>query len=148
MREPLPLEDPLLCRQCRGLCCQGAPGLWADPDRFFRLFFPQGPPPAGKLPRLLEQKGLTLHTVLGVPIPAPRRTGHGCIFLTAQGCRLPREWRPCQCLGLQPSLDTLLTGAIDCHLPAELHGNRVASRWQSWWQRQPEFIFPDSSHES
>ncbi|GAB4172356.1 MAG: hypothetical protein Tsb0017_10450 [Geothermobacteraceae bacterium] len=131
--------DPALCRQCRGLCCLGTPGLWADPERFASLFFPDGFPSPNDLPRQLNRYRLVLRPVLGTNIPAPQRTEEGCTFLTPTGCALPAERRPCQCLALVPSLDTLLTGEIDCRLPARLRSDRVAARWRRWWQLHANF---------
>ncbi|RME36777.1 MAG: hypothetical protein D6794_08010 [Deltaproteobacteria bacterium] len=135
-------RDEAICRQCRGLCCQGAPGLWADPDRFVQLFFPRGLPEGRDLELALKRLGLTWRRVTGVAIAAPKRTETGCLFLTEQGCRLAPDRRPCQCLALEPSLDTLLTGEIDCRMPAQLRSDRIALRWRRWWQRHPNVNLP------
>ena len=34
MTETSHSSDAQMCRQCKGLCCQGHPGVWVDPERF------------------------------------------------------------------------------------------------------------------
>lgn len=125
--------DPQICRQCRGLCCQGHPGSWADPERFFRLFFPARRPAPEELRPLLAALQLELRDYSGVPVPAPGFTEAGCRFWGETGCLLPPERRPCQCLALIPSFDTLIDGEIRCQLPGPFSYGQVRSRWQDYW---------------
>jgi len=129
-------QDPALCRQCGGLCCQGHPGVWSDPARFVRLFFAGRPFGRRELEERLEALQLELRDYSGIAVPAPRRTETGCVFLRADGCRLAPSHRPCQCLGLVPELDTLLTGELHCRMPPHLGYGRVRANWRRYWHQQ------------
>ncbi len=132
MNERLTTSDPQLCRQCSGLCCQGHPGLWTDPERFRRLF-PALPETAAELALHLASLQLVLRDVGDVLIPAPQNTASGCIFLASDGCSLPNERRPDQCLALAPQLDTLLEGEMRCTMPPEHGSNSARQRWRAFW---------------
>jgi len=125
--------DPQICRQCRGLCCQGHPGLWTQPQAFFAIWFPRGQPDLSQLNKQLGHKQLTLRDVGDVRIPAPQKTEAGCTFLAADGCQLPDEKRPDQCRALIPDLDTLLDGEIRCSLPPKYGSGTARERWQRFW---------------
>jgi len=122
--------DEKLCAQCRGRCCQGHPGVWSDPDRFFALFSPRGLPTAGELRKILARQHLTLRDLDGILIPAPRENAQGCGFLKTSGCALPTRERPCQCLALIPALETLLSDEIHCRLPAQCGSGSARNNWQ------------------
>ncbi|PNU19309.1 hypothetical protein C2E25_13280 [Geothermobacter hydrogeniphilus] len=128
--------DPQLCRQCGGLCCQGHPGCWADPQRFAALFFAGHLPSLEKLRTRIADLGLQLRDYSGVPVPAPRSNEQGCVFLGKRGCRLDEEQRPCQCLGLIPELETLTSGEIHCRLPGKLSYGTIRANWQQAWNHQ------------
>jgi len=132
MSEPIHF-DAQICRQCRGLCCQGHPGCWADPERFFRIFFAGRRLSPLELGPLLPPLQLELRDYSGVPVPAPRSGEAGCLFLAEDGCRFAADRRPCQCLALIPSLDTLIDGEIRCSLPGTYSYGRVRQRWLDYW---------------
>lgn len=127
-------SDPQICRQCKGLCCQGHPGVWVDPRRFLTVFNLPVPRSAEELKNHLPSADLIIREVDGVKIPSPRKSEEGCVFLGPEGCRLPEEVRPCQCLALTPSFDTLMEGEIHCFLPP--HGSTATARkrWTAFWQ--------------
>lgn len=127
-------SDPQLCTQCRGLCCQGHPGVWVNPERFFALFSPKIKPDMTQLLERLAVLGFELRDLGGVPVPAPVGTEHGCSFLGPSGCRLDQGVRPCQCLALEPSLETLVTGENHCHLPAEAGSGMARNNWRTYWK--------------
>lgn len=125
-------SDPQICRQCRGLCCQGHPGVWVLPQRFLQAF----KLPAPSSPEALRQSlppEVVLRDIDGVAIPAPQSQASGCVFLQEDGCRLTEARRPCQCLALEPSLDTLLEGEIRCQLQS--HGSTLTAldNWRRFW---------------
>jgi len=122
--------DKKLCAQCRGRCCQGHPGVWSDPQRFFALFSPTKIPAADALRKFLEQQRLTLREVGGILIPAPQETVRGCGFLQDAGCALPATERPCQCLALIPDIETLLDDEIHCRLPADFGSGQARENWR------------------
>lgn len=134
MTSPAPFNhaDPLICRQCRGLCCQGHPGVWVDPLRFLRVFNLPKPASPQALGRTLPVE-LVLRDIDGVAIPAPQKQVDGCIFLDSDGCQLPESKRPEQCLALEPSLDTLIDGEIRCQLQPEGSTLTALQSWQSFW---------------
>lgn len=125
-------SDATMCRQCRGLCCQGHAGVWVDPQRFERLFA-AGHLDPGRLP-----EGIILRELGGIAVAAPRTESHGCTFLTETGCRLDTEQRPCQCLALQPRLETLLEGEMRCTLPAECGSQTARENWLHYWNNRNE----------
>lgn len=127
--------DAATCRQCKGLCCQGHPGAWADPERFVVLFLDDRPSSPGAIRNRLTQLGMILRDYSGVAVPAPRTTEGGCIFHGPEGCHLPEEKRPGQCLALVPDLTTLVDGECRCTLPGEFTYGAIRSRWQSWWTK-------------
>lgn len=128
--------DDQMCRTCGGLCCQGHPGVWADPVRFEGLFHPGRHLSPDQLAEKLPDWGLELRDFSGVPVPGPRSGEDGCFFLGPDGCRLPPEQRPGQCLALIPDLETLITGEIHCRLPGPFTFGEIRRRWQEYWQRQ------------
>lgn len=124
--------DAQLCRQCGGLCCQGHPGVWVEPQRFLHAFdLPAPSSPAGLQHRL--PAGVGLRQIDGVAIPAPDQQPGGCIFLTSDGCRLPADRRPCQCLALVPVLETLIDNEIRCELRAQGSTLAAIRNWQRYW---------------
>ncbi len=129
--------DEQLCRQCGGRCCDGHPGVWSSPERFFAIFNNGELPTASELARILEDRQLTLRDVGGILIPAPRETEHGCAALGENGCIYDIASRPGQCLALVPKLDTLLDDLIHCSLPPE-HGSGTARK--NWRPFQPLLI--------
>ena len=126
--------DTQICRQCKGLCCLGHPGAWVDPKRFMSSFFPQRQIEPEQFEQRLDEFSLTVHDYDGVPVPVPMGSDSGCSLLGSSGCRLTPEQRPCQCLALIPSIDTLLAGEINCRLPAGFGYAEVRSRWQAFWK--------------
>ncbi len=127
--------DPTICRQCRGLCCQGHPGAWTDPERFAVLFFGGRPLAISRLERELPLLGLHLDDWGGVPVPVPINTETGCIFQGDAGCRFSPAERPCQCLGLIPTIDTLMEGEIHCHMPEEVGSGTTRENWRAYWEK-------------
>jgi len=127
--------DLSLCRECGGRCCQGSPGVWADPQRFFALFFAGQRLTLEQLRERLPDLGLVLWEKGGVPIPAPLSLASGCSFLGVDGCRFLLAERPCQCLALVPAKETLeqQDGCL-CSLPEEFSQVAVKKRWQLFWQ--------------
>jgi len=73
-----------------------------------------------------------------VRIPAPQTLGSGCVFLGESGCRLAAAARPCQCLALQPMLDTLIDGEIRCQLPPEGGSQTARQNWRRFWKNYEE----------
>ncbi len=126
--------DPQICKQCKGLCCQGHPGVWIDPLRFLTIFSLPKPRSVQELKANLPSSDLVIRDIDGVAIPAPRKFQHGCVFLGADGCQLAEDVRPCQCLALTPSIDTLVEGEILCSLPP--YGSTSTARrcWAEFWQ--------------
>lgn len=124
-----------LCFECGGRCCQGSPGIWIDPERFFTLFFPGQRLTVEQLRGQLPALGLVLWGNSGVPIPAPLSLDSGCAFLGADGCRLSVAERPCQCLALIPIKETLdqQQGCL-CQLPEAFSRAAGRQRWQAYWQ--------------
>ncbi len=108
--EELFVEDEELCRLCGGRCCRGYPGMYLDPERFFSIY----PEALCDFWGTLERRNLTVKVCMGVPIPAPKHTEEGCVFLSETGCTLPRKMRPCECLLLVPTEETLIEGEIMC----------------------------------
>ena len=124
--------DPLICRQCRGLCCQGHPGLWVDPWRFLEVFSLDRPVSPQALAGLFSDD-LVMREIDGVAIPAPHSGHRGCVFLDDHGCRLPEGTRPDQCLALVPSLDTLIHGEIHCQLQPAASTQQAIQQWRQFW---------------
>lgn len=124
-----------LCQACGGRCCQGSPGLWVDPERFFACFFPGQRPTLEQLRARLHELGMVLWEKGGVPMPAPRALAGGCAFLGADGCRFPVAERPCQCLAMVPNQATLeqAEGCL-CPVPEAFSRDAARRRWQSYWQ--------------
>ena len=129
-------RDTMICRQCQGLCCQGHPGVWTDPERFLKAFdLPRPSTPSrflGMLPR-----EISLRDIDRVAIPAPKATESGCIFLEIEGCALPVNRRPEQCLALTPHIDTLLAGEICCELQPEGSTLTAIRNWKAFWGNNP-----------
>jgi len=124
-----------LCQECGGRCCQGSPGIWIDPERFFALFFSGQRVTLDQLRKRLPDLGLVLWENSGVPIPAPRSISSGCVFLGKNGCRLSVSKRPCQSLALIPDQTTLeLQTGCSCRLPADFSREAGRQRWQDYWQ--------------
>jgi len=125
--------DPQICSQCRGLCCQGHPGVWVDPTRFLFAFDLPRPVSVKDLQRMLPHE-VILRNIDAVAIPAPRKLEDGCVFLeSAAGCRLPINKRPGQCIALVPSIDTLIDEEIHCHLQPEGSTLTAIRNWQRFW---------------
>jgi hypothetical protein len=130
--EPQHHFDGQICRQCKGLCCQGHPGVWVDPQRFLKSFDLPTPTTPEALQQMLPSE-LVLRDIEEVAIPAPRKLESGCIFLQADGCQLPTNRRPDQCLALVPALDTLIEGEIRCSLPPEGSTLTAIRAWREFW---------------
>ena len=127
--------DLLLCQACGGRCCQGSPGIWIDPERFFALFFSGKQVTLDQLRERLPDLGLVLWENSGVPIPAPRSLSSGCAFLEEDGCRFSVTERPCQCLSLRPDKTALeLQSGCPCQLPADFSRETGRQRWQNYWR--------------
>jgi len=125
-------SDAQMCRQCKGLCCQGHPGVWVDPERFLKSF--DLPTPATpEILRSMLPPELVLRDIDDVAIPAPKKLESGCIFLDADGCQLPENRRPGQCLALIPVLGTLVDGEIRCDLKPEGSTLTAIRAWKSYW---------------
>lgn len=122
--------DVQLCRQCRGRCCLGHPGVWSDPQRFFSLFFAKQVPTVGQMTELLHKQQLTLRNLGGVLIPAPRSSEQGCAAQRLDGCTFSTEERPCQCLALAPNMETLLDDQIHCSMPPDYGSNTARKSWR------------------
>jgi len=124
-----------LCQRCGGRCCQGSPGIWVDPERFFALFFHGQHLTLAQLRKRLPALGLVLWEKSGVPMPAPRSLASGCAFLEADGCRFSVAERPCQCLAMIPNKKTLeQPQGCHCPLPEEFGRDEAKLRWQRYWQ--------------
>lgn len=125
-----------LCQRCGGRCCQGSPGVWISPERFFVIFFDGERLSVEQLRERLPSLGLVLWEKSGVPIPAPMSLESGCSFHAPNGCRLSVTERPCQCLALIPAKETLdkPEGCL-CKLPDEFNRSEAQRRWQDYWQK-------------
>ena len=122
--------DEQICRQCRGRCCQGHPGVWSHPQRFFDIFTAGKAPSAEQLSGILNDRQLTLRNLGDILIPAPQNQEQGCVFLHVNGCALPPQQRSDQCLALIPNLETLLDDQIHCSLPAEFGSGSARDNWR------------------
>lgn len=122
--------DPQLCSTCGGRCCQGHPGLWSDPQRFFGIFAAGEIPSPSDLSRLLEKHQLILRDLGGILIPAPSNTEKGCSAQLVDGCSYSTSERPCQCLALTPNLETLLDDQIHCSLPPMFGSGTARDNWR------------------
>ena len=127
--------DLPLCQECGGRCCQGSPGIWVDPERFFALFFAGQRLTVEQLREGLPALGLVLWENSGVPIPAPLSLASGCAFHGADGCGFPVAERPCQCLALIPGKATLAQplGCL-CRVPEAFSREAARRNWQDYWQ--------------
>lgn len=123
-----------LCRECGGRCCQGSPGIWVDPERFFAIFFSGHRLQIEQLRERLSGLDLVLWEKSGVPIPAPRSVTTGCTFHGVDGCLLSAKQRPCQCLALIPDQATLEQphGCL-CQTPEAFSRDAARQRWQNYW---------------
>jgi len=125
-----------ICEQCQGRCCQGHPGVYTQPERFWRLFAEQEQPSLKLLELHAPRWHLQVRYVRNVPVPSPQRQHNGsCVFLSVVGCQLPRRLRPDQCLALQPHYETLLHDEILCGLPPEHRLAEAVQRWRRFWQQ-------------
>jgi hypothetical protein len=124
-----------LCRACGGRCCQGSPGIWIDPQRFFAVFFAGEHLTLEQLRERLPALGLVLYEKSGVPVPAPASELNGCAFLATDGCRFSPAERPCQCLALIPVAETLeqAYGCL-CREPREFSREEGRRRWRKYWR--------------
>ena len=122
--------DEQLCRQCRGRCCQAHPGIWTVPQRFFAIFAEGAIPSADQLSRLLTRFNLCLRDLGGVLIPAPPADENGCRLRRETGCSFSPAQRPCQCLALQPHLETLLDDQIHCRMPPDFGAATARENWR------------------
>ncbi|MHB1399915.1 MAG: hypothetical protein ACYDAI_04325 [Trichloromonadaceae bacterium] len=127
--------DLPLCQECGGRCCQGSPGVWVDPERFFALFFTGQRLTVEQLHEGLPALGLVLWENSGVPIPAPLSLASGCAFHGADGCGFSVAERPCQCLALIPLTATLAQpqGCL-CRVPEAFSREAARRNWQDYWQ--------------
>jgi hypothetical protein len=127
--------DAQMCRTCGGRCCQGHPGVWVDPQRFFASYFTGHIPTRAELETDLPLFGLVLRTIDGIPLPSPAFDDDGCNFRTVDGCCQPVEKRPCQCLALQPDIETLMQGEMCCSMPDGFRTGQARERWMRFWER-------------
>lgn len=124
----------LLCKSCGGRCCQGSPGIWINPHRFFDLFCSGDHLTVAQLSERLPQLGMVMWGISGVPMPAPLSLLSGCGFHTVDGCRLTVSERPCQCLALIPNQTTLdQNQGCQCQTPAESSREMGNQQWQNYW---------------
>ena len=133
------LNDPInyqICQDCGGRCCQGSPGVWINPDRFFSLFFEGRRLTLEQLRSQLPELNLVLWEKSGVPVPAPQSLITGCFFHGVCGCVFSEEERPCQCLALVPDPDTLQQPkGSQCKLPEAACWDVAKKNWQDYWLR-------------
>lgn len=122
--------DSQLCKQCRGRCCQGHPGVWSDPQRFFAIFSGGRVPTTAEFVHLLDHHQLTLRDLGGVLIPSPRFSDDGCAAQGPQGCAYAIDQRPGQCLALTPQLETLLDDHIHCTMPPQHASGTARNNWR------------------
>ncbi len=129
--------DLALCRKCAGRCCQASPGVWAEPERFFEIFFAGQHLTLEQLRKKLLELGLVLWEKSGVPLPAPRSLKTGCVFRSEAGCFLTVKERPCQCLALIPNAETLAQaeGCL-CRLPQAFSREQAIEHWREYWPSQ------------
>ncbi len=127
-------EDPMLCTQCGGLCCKSYPGMYLDPFQFVQAWELEGKD--WRLGEVLENCYLSLKVCMGIPIPLPRFSAGGCIFLRKDGCTLPRHKRPLECLLMIPRVETLLGGEIRCGFPQGLDYLECFDRWREFYQER------------
>ncbi len=83
---------------------------------------------------VLRERSLTLKLCMGVPLPLPVVTDHGCVFWSSDGCLLPRAKRPLGCLLLIPNEESVLEGEPRCALPKEVSYLNCFERWRSYYQ--------------
>ena len=127
--------DLPLCLKCGGRCCQGSPGVWTDPSRFFAILFSEQRLTVEQLRERLPELGLVFWEKTGTPIPAPRSLASGCAFHGPEGCHFSVVDRPCQCLALIPNKETLhLAQGSRCQLPEKYSMEMARQRWQAYWQ--------------
>ncbi len=127
------VEDGELCSRCGGLCCQSYPGMYLDPDQFLEAWGIE--PCQGALKALFKRVPLEMRVCMGVPVPRPRSTRKGCVFLGEGGCLLPREMRPLECLALIPREETILEGEILCGRPRGLRYVRCFQKWEDFYRK-------------
>ena len=125
------VENKDLCARCGGLCCKSYPGMYLDPGQFMEAWDLE--PTRGSLRELFSRYPLEMRVCMGVPIPRPRVTEGGCVFLGIQGCLLPREKRPLECLALVPREETLVEGEILCQRPRDLRYVRCFQEWKGFY---------------
>ena len=131
--------DPVLCQICGGRCCQGSPGVWIDPERFFTIFFQGENLTLDQLRRRLADFDLVLWEKSGVPVPAPSSLDTGCFFHATSGCSFSSTERPCQCLALIPNSQTLKDEqGCHCSLPDEFCWDTARRNWQDYWLKVQE----------
>ena len=130
-------SDVQMCRQCKGLCCQGHPGVWVEPERFLKSFDLPVPATPEALHNMLPCE-LVLRNIDGVAIPAPRKLESGCIFLKSEGCQLAENRRPGQCLALVPALETLIEGEIRCGLNPAGSTLTAIKAWRNFWRHNEQ----------
>jgi len=100
-----------------------------------KIFDLPAPATPEALNRILPRE-LVFRDIDGVAIPAPRRQENGCIFLAADGCQLPENRRPDQCLALVPNFETLIDGEIRCELKAEGSTQAAIRGWRNYWSHR------------
>jgi len=125
-------EDPEICRMCKGACCCSHPGMYLDPERFFSIYNVDTSSWESFL-KSLNKHYLETKLCLGVPIPVPMSNEKGCVFLGKDGCVLPRERRPSECLLLIPNVDTLIEGEIKCFHPRNLRYRDFFEKWRKFY---------------
>lgn len=124
------VENHEICALCGGLCCKTYPGMYLSPERFERIY---GKVASDNFLSLLERHGLTFKVCLGIPIPIPRFTERGCVFLDDAGCRLSFSERPCECLLFVPVEETVIEGEIHCYFPKEVSYVECFRKWKRFY---------------
>ena len=125
-------ENADLCTRCGGLCCRSHPGMYLDPGQFLEAWGIK--PEVGALRELFKRVPLKMKVCMGVPIPRPRNSEKGCVFLGEGGCTLPREKRPLGCLALIPREETILEGEIRCQIPRDLEYVQCFQGWKDFYE--------------
>lgn len=126
--------DPMLCARCGGRCCRETPGVWVDPRRFLAVFALPLPQVPAELDQRLAALGLAWRDLGGVAVPLPQSDERGCSFLAEEGCRLSVALRPCQCLALEPNLETVRQDELCCELPDDFRLIQARRNWGAVWE--------------
>lgn len=131
--------DMQMCKTCGGRCCNGHPGKFVVPERFFEMYPECKKMNEKELEDFLDGRGYELWKFDTSPIPRPKPGYNGCYFLSETGCTLKREEMPCQCLALIPDAKTLVDGQmVHCRMPVEFSSETAVKNWNNYWNRRME----------